>query len=245
MSLFQWPGVIANTHNISNRATTSIVLASSPSGKKDSRNGKDDNPGNSVMVAIVGLVLELGAICVASYVASILITKLLKNVQGGNGDGGGGDADPAVLSAAEKRLRYLLERDGRTLRTGTTSATTPPELVLTNYERQIAQDVVDPHDISTSFADIGGIDAMKQEIYELAVLPLLRPDLFSSSHLLQAPGGILLYGPPGTGKTMLAKAIAKEADATFIAVKLSKIMSKWFGGTFQTNEHCGTWRLVS
>ena len=184
----------------------------------------------------MGLVLELGAICVASYVASVLITKLMKNVQsGGNGDGGG-DADPAVLSAAEKRLRYLLERDGRTLRTGTATTTTPPELVLTNYERQIAQDVVDPHDISISFADIGGIDAMKQEIYELAVLPLLRPDLFSSSHLLQPPGGILLYGPPGTGKTMLAKAIAKEADATFIAVKLSKIMSKWFGGKYQSKE---------
>jgi len=235
MSLFQWPGVITNTHNISNRAP-SIVLASSPS-VKNNRDSRNEKPDNSVVVAIVGLVLELGAICVASYVASILITKLLKNVQGGNYDGGGGDADPAVLSAAEKRLRYLLERDGRTLRTGATTATTPPELILTNYERQIAQDVVDPHDISISFADIGGIDAMKQEIYELAVLPLLRPDLFSSSHLLQPPGGILLYGPPGTGKTMLAKAIAKEADATFIAVKLSKIMSKWFGGTFQTNEN--------
>jgi hypothetical protein len=187
------------------------------------------------MVTIVGLVLELGAICVASYVASVLITKLLKNVQGGAGDGGGGDVDPAVLSAAEQRLLYLLERDGRSLKsaTGTDSANPqrPVSLALTNYERQIAQDVVDPQDISISFVDIGGIDEMKQEIYELAVLPLQRPDLFATSHLLQAPGGILLYGPPGTGKTMLAKAIAKEADATFIAVKLSKIMSKWFGGT--------------
>jgi len=171
------------------------------------------------MVALVGLVLELGAICVTSYVASILITKLLKGVQGTGDD----EQNQAALTAAEKRLAYLLQqREGGDLMD-------TKQLALTNYERQIAQDVIDPQDIPTTFKDIGGMNEMKQELWELAVLPLLRPDLFSSSHLLQAPGGILLYGPPGTGKTMLAKAIAKEANATFIAVKLSKIMSKWFG----------------
>lgn len=218
-----------------NQAFTSarFILASSPSTNKKNSNEKAEND-NAIMVTIVGLVLELGAICVASYVASLLITKLLKNVQGG-GTGEGGETDPSVLSAAEKRLHYLLEQK-RLLQgdkaDASSSSSSSAALILNNYERQIAQDVVDPQDISISFRDIGGIDDMKQEIYELAVLPLQRPDLFATSHLLQAPGGILLYGPPGTGKTMLAKAIAKEANATFIAVKLSKIMSKWFGGTF-------------
>lgn len=170
------------------------------------------------MMALVGLVLELGAICVTSYLASILITKLLKGI---NGPSLESEENQAALTAAEKRLAYLLERDGRAVNAST--------LALSNYERQIAQDVIDPQDIPTQFSDIGGIDEIKQELWELAVLPLQCPDLFASSPLLQAPGGILLYGPPGTGKTMLAKAIAKEANATFIAVKLSKIMSKWFG----------------
>jgi SpoVK/Ycf46/Vps4 family AAA+-type ATPase len=103
-----------------------------------------------------------------------------------------------------------------------------PKLILTNHEQQIAEGVVDPSDMATQFADIGGIDNFKAEIYDLIVMPLRFPELYRSGGV-EAPKGILLYGAPGTGKTMLAKAIAKEGGAAFVNVKLSSIMNKWFG----------------
>lgn len=79
-----------------------------------------------------------------------------------------------------------------------------------------------------TFADIGALDEIKESLQELVMLPLRRPDLFKGG-LLKPCRGILLFGPPGTGKTMLAKAIAKEAGASFINVSMSTITSKWFG----------------
>ncbi|XP_027941684.1 ATPase family AAA domain-containing protein 1-like [Vigna unguiculata] len=103
-------------------------------------------------------------------------------------------------------------------------------LVNTNpYEDVIACDVINPDHINVEFNSIGGLKTTKQALYELVILPLRRPDLFSHGKLLGPQKGVLLYGPPGTGKTMLAKAIAKESGAVFINVRISNLMSKWFG----------------
>ncbi|KAL9237452.1 hypothetical protein vseg_011998 [Gypsophila vaccaria] len=103
-------------------------------------------------------------------------------------------------------------------------------LIHTNsYEDVIACDVINPDHIEVEFDSIGGLENIKQALFELVILPLKRPELFSYGKLLGPQRGVLLYGPPGTGKTMLAKAIAKESGAVFINVKISNLMSKWFG----------------
>ncbi|KAK9066490.1 hypothetical protein SSX86_013813 [Deinandra increscens subsp. villosa] len=103
-------------------------------------------------------------------------------------------------------------------------------LIHTNpYEDVIACNVINPDHIDVEFNSIGGLESIKESLYELVILPLRRPELFSYGKLLGPQKGVLLYGPPGTGKTMLAKAIAKESGAVFINVRISDLMSKWFG----------------
>ncbi|KAL6127637.1 hypothetical protein ACLB2K_071000 [Fragaria x ananassa] len=101
----------------------------------------------------------------------------------------------------------------------------PPD---NEFEKRIRPEVIPASEIGVSFADIGALDEIKESLQELVMLPLRRPDLFKGG-LLKPCRGILLFGPPGTGKTMLAKAIASEAGASFINVSMSTITSKWFG----------------
>jgi transitional endoplasmic reticulum ATPase len=76
--------------------------------------------------------------------------------------------------------------------------------------------------------DIGGLEEAKRELREGIELPLKHPDAFRRLGIRPAKG-FLLFGPPGTGKTLLAKAVAREAEANFIAAKSSDLLSKWYG----------------
>ena len=78
------------------------------------------------------------------------------------------------------------------------------------------------------FADVGGMDAVKEEIRMKIILPLLQPDLFKA-YGKKAGGGILLYGPPGCGKTFLARATAGEVSAGFLAIGISDVLDMWIG----------------
>jgi transitional endoplasmic reticulum ATPase len=75
---------------------------------------------------------------------------------------------------------------------------------------------------------IGGLEEVKRELQEAVEWPLRYPELYTKlGHSI--PKGILLHGPSGTGKTLLAKAVATESEANFIAVKGPELMSKWVG----------------
>ena len=79
-----------------------------------------------------------------------------------------------------------------------------------------------------SWADIGGLEDVKQSLREAVEWPLTQPEVFKRMGI-HAPRGILLYGPPGTGKTLLAKAVAHESKANFISIKGPEVLSKWVG----------------
>ena len=76
--------------------------------------------------------------------------------------------------------------------------------------------------------DIGGLEKVKEDLKESIEWPLTTPDAFKRMGI-NPPRGVLLYGPPGCGKTLLARAVATESNANFIAVKGPELFSKWVG----------------
>jgi len=75
--------------------------------------------------------------------------------------------------------------------------------------------------------DIGGLAAAKREIQSL-VFALRRPELHQRWGTVPMKGA-LLYGPSGTGKTLLARALAHEAEAIFYHLRMRHIAFKWYG----------------
>ena len=79
-----------------------------------------------------------------------------------------------------------------------------------------------------SWADVGGLEDTNERLRETIQWPLEYPQVFEQMDMESAKG-VLLYGPPGTGKTMLAKAVANEAQSNFISVKGPELLNKYVG----------------
>ena len=79
----------------------------------------------------------------------------------------------------------------------------------------------------TTFKDIAGLDEEKQEMIEIVDF-LKKPKKFQEMGA-KIPRGVLLCGNPGTGKTLIAKAIAGEADVPFISMSGSEFIEMFAG----------------
>jgi cell division protease FtsH len=82
-------------------------------------------------------------------------------------------------------------------------------------------------DTNVRFADVAGADEAKKNLVEIAEY-LKSPDIYEAIGAT-FPRGVILYGDPGTGKTLLAKALAGEAGANFIATNGSDFGSMFIG----------------
>ncbi|KNC53245.1 uncharacterized protein AMSG_12197 [Thecamonas trahens ATCC 50062] len=81
--------------------------------------------------------------------------------------------------------------------------------------------------VPVKFADVAGMDEAKQEIVEFVEF-LKHPSKFTELGA-KPPKGAILVGPPGTGKTMLAKAMAGEADVPFFSISGSDFIEMFVG----------------
>ncbi len=146
----------------------------------------------------------------------------------------GADLGALVRESAMKALRrYLPEID-------LDAETIPPEVlekmeVNMNDFREAIRDV-EPSALreiyvevpEVGWEEVGGLTEVKERLKESVEWPLTKPELFEHFGI-KPPRGIVLFGAPGTGKTLLAKAIANEAQANFISIKGPELISKWVG----------------
>lgn len=77
------------------------------------------------------------------------------------------------------------------------------------------------------FEDVAGLEEEKEEMIEIVDF-LKKPEKFTKMGA-KIPRGVLLYGKPGTGKTLIAKAIAGEADVPFISMSGSEFIEMFAG----------------
>jgi cell division protease FtsH len=79
----------------------------------------------------------------------------------------------------------------------------------------------------TNFADIGGLKEAKEELEEVVDF-LKNPTKFTDIGA-RVPRGVLLVGPTGTGKTLIAKAVASQADVPFFSISGSEFIELFVG----------------
>ncbi|WP_048053493.1 CDC48 family AAA ATPase [Pyrococcus horikoshii] len=147
-------------------------------------------------------------------------------------------ADLAALAreAAMAALRRLIKEGKIDFEAETIPREVLDELKVTRKDFYEALKMVEPSALrevlievpNVHWDDIGGLEEVKQELREAVEWPLKYPEAFRA-YGITPPKGVLLYGPPGTGKTLLAKAVATESEANFIAVRGPEVLSKWVG----------------
>jgi transitional endoplasmic reticulum ATPase len=146
----------------------------------------------------------------------------------------GADLEALCREAAMVRLRQILpEIDFAAAKIPAASL---EKLQVSMSDFMVALREIEPSAVREVFVevpevkwvDVGGLEAVKQQLIETVRWPLEYGELFTRAKV-RPPKGILLSGPPGCGKTLLAKAIATQTEVNFISVKGPALLSKYVG----------------
>ncbi|OFV67999.1 MAG: CdcH [Candidatus Syntrophoarchaeum caldarius] len=146
----------------------------------------------------------------------------------------GADLEAVCREAAMCALRRFLS--GIELEDDSIPEERLEELVVTSEDFKMALNDLEPSIIKdvlietpkVGWKDVGGLEDVKKKLIEMVEWPIKYPEHLERMGI-KTSGGIFLIGPPGCGKTLIAKAIAHESSANFIAVNGPEILSKWLG----------------
>jgi transitional endoplasmic reticulum ATPase len=136
---------------------------------------------------------------------------------------------PALKDSA---LEKLVGLSGRTIPTASAASTENEQWQEEDDDdefsaERLTDEVSRP---AISFADVGGMEEVKEEIRMKIIYPLQNRDLFRA-YGKKLGGGVLLYGPPGCGKTLISQATAGEIRSNFISVALHQILDLYIGNS--------------
>jgi transitional endoplasmic reticulum ATPase len=128
------------------------------------------------------------------------------------------EADSSLVDKEHEQLLHkAMKESGEAVQTG-------------NIDNGVSSSILEKPKIK--FADVGGLEDVKEEIALKVIYPLKNPDIYKAFGK-KTGGGILVYGPPGCGKTLLARATAGEIESNFISVGINEILDMWVGGSEQ------------
>ena len=148
----------------------------------------------------------------------------------------GADLEVLAKEAAMRSLRRILADEEIDLDEEKISSEILQKIQISSEDSRDALKEVSPSALrevqvqipDVSWDDVGGLDALKEELREAVEWPIKHKEAFDYVNV-ETPKGILLHGPPGTGKTLIAKALAKMTESNFISIKGPELLSKWVG----------------